>query len=142
MFALRMRWRPCKAPLHSSRCASRQCWDRAVAVLPSSRRFACLAPFGLPSLTPPRRSALRAAIAKVSRESCRSTHRPSWQVQEDGCRLEDIRAAVEACGPDVPGVREFIRGVQAGRDRMKPHVRAQEMTAAAIARGKLGIKGS
>jgi hypothetical protein len=61
---------------------------------------------------------------------------------ELGCRLEDIRAAVEACGPDVPGVREFIRGVQAGRDRTKPHVRAQEMTAAAIARSKLGIKGS
>jgi hypothetical protein len=58
------------------------------------------------------------------------------------CRRDDIRAAVDACGPDVPGVREFIRDVQAGRDQTKPHVRAQEMTAAAIARGKLGIKGA
>jgi hypothetical protein len=42
---------------------SRRCRDRAVVASPSSRRCACLAPFGLPSLTPPRLAALRAPLA-------------------------------------------------------------------------------
>lgn len=49
----------CTQFLHSSRCVNQQCRDRAVAALPPSRRFACLATFGLLSWR--LRAALRAA---------------------------------------------------------------------------------
>lgn len=31
------------------------------------------------------------------------------------CRLDDVRAAVLACGPEAAAVREFVRNLQIGR---------------------------
>ena len=54
------------------------------------------------------------------------------------CREEDIRVAVECCGPGAAGVREFIRGMHS--QQPVAELRAQELTAALIARGKTGTR--
>ncbi|MDM0100180.1 DUF3606 domain-containing protein [Variovorax sp. J22G73] len=69
-----------------------------------------------------------------------SAHLQLWATAF-GCRQEHIRTAVNACGPDVAVVRQFIRGAQAARGHMKQHMQTHEMAAAAIARGKSGTRG-
>jgi len=54
------------------------------------------------------------------------------------CREKDIRVAVECCGPGAAGVREFIRGLHS--QQPVAELRAQELTAALIARGKTGTR--
>ena len=56
------------------------------------------------------------------------------------CREEDLRVAVECCGPGAAGVREFIRGMDVGRQQPVAELRAQELTASLIARGKTGTR--
>ena len=54
--------------------------------------------------------------------------------------LPASRVGVECSGPGAAGVREFIRSMRVGRQQPVAELRAQELTASLIARGKTGTR--